>query len=113
MSMVFQPLKIFVPLAFSVGLLGALKVVFDVVSLVPRYDGLDWSLLYQPTISTSAVLLLLVALQLLLIGMVADGVVRRIAQHHRPLVPSHGVWGTELVSEQPHQDQEQSARASQ
>jgi hypothetical protein len=35
-------------------------------------------------------LLLFVGLQFMMIGMVADGVIRRIAQHNRPLVPSFG-----------------------
>jgi glycosyltransferase involved in cell wall biosynthesis len=91
MAMLFQPLKVFAPLAFSCGLLGVLKVCFDIGALFPRAANLDWSLLYQPVLSTSAILLLLVALQLLLIGMVADGVVRRIGQHNRSLAPSHAI----------------------
>ena len=96
MSMMFQPLRIFVPLAFSFGLLGVLKVIYDIITLIPRHSGLDWSLLYQPVISTSAILLLLVGFQLLMIGMVADGVVRRISQHNRPSAPSYRTWGSEL-----------------
>jgi hypothetical protein len=92
MAMLFHPLKIFVPLALSCGILGMLKVVFDIVALFPRSATLGWSLLYQPVLSTSAILLLLVGLQLLLIGMVADGVLRRIAQYNSPLVPSHATW---------------------
>jgi glycosyltransferase involved in cell wall biosynthesis len=98
MAMLFQPLKVFVPLAFACGTLGALKVIFDVASVVPRASTVGWSLLYQPMISTSAILLLLVALQLLLVGMMADGVLRRIGQCNRPAVPSSGVWEPEMVS---------------
>ena len=90
--MLFQPLKIFVPLALSCGVLGALKVLYDVVTLFPRASNLSWSLLYQPVLSTSAILFLLAGLQLLLIGMVADGVLRRIAQMNVALAPSYGVW---------------------
>jgi glycosyltransferase involved in cell wall biosynthesis len=104
MSMMFQPLRVFVPLAFSFGFLGVLKVIYDVVALIPRNANIDLSLLYQPVISTSAILLLLVGFQLLMIGMVADGVVRRIAQLNRPVVPSNGVYGTELVSHHQTQD---------
>jgi len=91
MAMLFQPLKVFAPLALSCGLLGVLKVVYDLVTLFPRSSNLGWSLFYQPVLSTSAILLLLVALQLLLIGMAADGLLRKISQQNRSLVPSHGI----------------------
>ncbi len=91
MAMLFQPLKIFIPLAFMCGLLGVLKVIYDIIAFFPRSSEIGWSLLYQAILSSSALFLLLSALQLLLIGMVADGVVRRIAQHNRPKAPSHVV----------------------
>lgn len=96
MSMMFEPLKVFVPLSFSLIFLGILKVLFDIVTVFPRHATIDLSLLYQPVISTSAILMFFVGFQLLLIGMVADGVVRRVAQHNRPIVPSHGVLVREL-----------------
>jgi glycosyltransferase involved in cell wall biosynthesis len=92
MAMLFQPLKVFVPLALGAGLLGAAKLALDVVGLFTRTTERGWSLLFQPTVSTSAILLLLLAFQLLLVGMVADGVLRRIAQRNRLLAPSHAVW---------------------
>ena len=101
MAMLFQPLKIFVPLAVGFGTFGVLKVVFDVVALFQRAGAWRWSLLYQPVLSTSAILLLLVGFQLLLIGMVADGVLRRISQHNRPLAPSHALRVAESFSEEP------------
>lgn len=91
MAMLFQPMKIFVPLALTCAGLGIAKVLFDILSYIPRTGEFSWSFLFQPVLSTSAVLLLIVGLQLLLIGMVADGALRRIAQHNGPLVPSHGV----------------------
>jgi glycosyltransferase involved in cell wall biosynthesis len=91
MAMLFQPLKVFTPLAFACGTLGISKVIYDVVTILPRVGRFDWSLLYQPALSTSSILLLLMGLQLLLIGMVADGVVRRIGQHNRALAPSHAI----------------------
>jgi hypothetical protein len=91
MAMLFQPLKIFVPLAALFGVFGLLKVALDVVGLFRRADHIDWSLVFQPTLSTSAILMLLVAFQLLLVGMVADGVLRRIAQRNAPLIPSHAI----------------------
>jgi glycosyltransferase involved in cell wall biosynthesis len=90
MSMMFNPLKVFMPLALSFGFLGVLKTVYDVWALFARNPGVGWQVLLQPAISTSAVLLLFVGLQFMMIGMVADGVVRRIAQHNRPLAPSYG-----------------------
>ena len=95
MAMLFQPLKIFVPLAFSFGLAGGVKVIFDITAFLQRTSVFNWSLLYQPLLSTSAILLLLVGLQLLLIGMVADGVLRRIAQNNRPRIPSHAILAVE------------------
>jgi glycosyltransferase involved in cell wall biosynthesis len=92
MALLFQPLKVFVPLAIATALLGLAKVAFDVVGLFARTTVRTWSLLFQQTLSTSAILLLLLAFQLLLVGMVADGVLRRIAQRNRLPAPSHAVW---------------------
>lgn len=92
MAMLFQPLRVFVPLGATCGLVGMLKVVYDIVTLFSRAPTIDLSLVYQPLLSTSAVLLLLVGLQLILIGMVADGVLRRIAQSSGPLVPSRATY---------------------
>ena len=55
-----------------------------------------WSLLppglpTRPVFSTTALLLPFVALQFLMIGMVADGVIRRIAQTARAPVASKGL----------------------
>jgi glycosyltransferase involved in cell wall biosynthesis len=98
MAMLFQPLKVFVPLAFLFGILGTVKVIYDLVTLFFRYPALDLTIFYQPAISTSAVLFLIVGFQLLMVGMMADGLVRRIGQNNRSLTPSHGVWGTELTT---------------
>lgn len=106
MAMLFHPLKIFVPLAFLCGGLGVVKVLFDIMSLFSRTVTFDWSLLYQPALSTSAILLLLVGLQVLLIGMVADGVLRRIAQNNKPIAPSHATSTSELCSNLEVQGQE-------
>ena len=97
MAVLFQPLRIFVPLAIGAWLLGSIKLALDVVGLFARTSTVGWSLLFERTLSTSAVLLLLTGLQLLVVGMVADGVLRRIAQRNRPLAPSHAVWARELT----------------
>lgn len=98
MAMLFQPLKIFVPLAITFGVFGALKVVYDIVSFALRTGKFDWSLLYQPVLSTSAILLLLVGLQVLFIGMLADGITRRLALRNEPSVLSRGVTSLEYVA---------------
>jgi hypothetical protein len=90
-SMMFNPLRLFLPLSLLFGGFGLLKLVFDVVALFMRTPGGGWSLLLQPALSTSAVLLLFVGLQFLMIGMVADGVVRRIAQQNRPQAPPRSI----------------------
>jgi len=97
LSMMFNPLKIFLPLALFTGTLGILKALYDIAALFARSPTLDWSLLLQPALSTSAVLLIFISLQLLMIGMVADGVIRRIAQHNQPMVPSHRKWNFEYT----------------
>jgi hypothetical protein len=90
-AILFEPMKIFLPLALFSGLLGVLKLLFDVISFGPRTGSFGPSIFFQPVISTSAILLLLAGLQLLLIGMVADGLFKRMARHNAPLVRSHAV----------------------
>ncbi len=101
MAMLFQPLKIFVPLSFLFGFLGMFKVIYDIASFALRTGTFDWSLLYKPVLSTSAILLLLIGLQVFLFGMLADGVIRRIALHNEPLVTSHAVSSLELTDGTP------------
>ena len=98
-AMLFQPLKIFTPLALTSGFLGILKLIFDVVTIIPRNAVLDLSLFYQPVISTSAVLLLLLSIQLLLVGMMADGVLRRIVQQGKARIPSRGIKEIKISTE--------------
>jgi glycosyltransferase involved in cell wall biosynthesis len=95
MSMMFNPLKVFMPLALFFGGLGILKTIYDMIALFFRNPSQGWELLLQPVLSTSALLLLFIGLQLLMIGMVADGVVRRISQHSKPTIPAHGNWEIE------------------
>lgn len=100
MAMLFQPLKVFGPLVVTMGLLGLIKVGFDVAAAALKHGGFNWAVLSDPVLSTSALLLLLGSFQLLLIGMVADGVIRRIARHGQPLVISHGVAVSEVAAEE-------------
>ncbi|HEU4370450.1 MAG TPA: glycosyltransferase family 2 protein [Methylomirabilota bacterium] len=98
MAMLFQPLKVFVPVGGTFLGVGLLKFAFDIVALFRRAPVLEPSLVFQPVLSTSAILLLLLGVQMLLIGMVADGVLRRIAQRNLPLVPSRAIWVRETVA---------------
>lgn len=101
MAMLFQPLKVFTPLGVTFLGAGLTKVAFDVVALFKRANAPDWALIYQPAISTSALLLLLAGLQLLLVGMMADGVLRRLAQQRGPLVRSRAIRAIEEQDQQP------------
>jgi glycosyltransferase involved in cell wall biosynthesis len=96
MAMLFQPLKIFVPLALSCSLLGVFKAIADIITVYSRTAVVDIASMQQPMLSTSAVFLLLGGLHILLIGMVADGVLRRIGQDNKHLVPSHAILSYEL-----------------
>ena len=96
MAMLFQPLKIFVPLAFTCSVLGVLKAIADIATVYTRVAVVDISTVQQPMLSISAVFLMLGGLHILLIGMVADGVLRRIGQDNRRLTPSYAVRSYEL-----------------
>jgi glycosyltransferase involved in cell wall biosynthesis len=96
MAMLFKPLRVFVPIVGLSGLLGIIKVVFDITAAIIQHGRFSWSLFSEPVISTSALLLLLGSYQLLLIGMVADGLIRRIARHNQPRVLSHATLVAEL-----------------
>jgi glycosyltransferase involved in cell wall biosynthesis len=91
LAVLFQPLRVFVPLATAFTSIGMLKAIYDVFAFVERNraQGLE-SFLVQPLLSTTAVLFLVVGLQLLVVGLVADAVLRRISQYHTP-VPSRAV----------------------
>jgi glycosyltransferase involved in cell wall biosynthesis len=99
-SLMFNPLKIFLPLAFFFGALGFLKTIYDIVAAFARYPDIQ-GFFIEPVLSTSAVLLLFVGLQLLMIGMMADGVIRRIGQTNRLLIPSHGLHSIEIARTNP------------
>jgi hypothetical protein len=106
MAMLFQPLKIFAPLAFVCVVLGVFKAFTDIATVISRAPAIDLSILQQPIMSTSSVLLLLGGLQILLIGMVADGVLRRIGQGGRDLVPSRAVLSHEVAADLQQKDPE-------
>ncbi len=91
LAVLFQPLRVFVPLATAFTTVGVLKAIYDVFAFLERNRAQSLeSFLVQPLLSTTAVLFLVIGLQLLVVGLVADAVLRRIAQYHTP-VPSRAV----------------------
>ena len=67
----------------------ALVARADIVVLCVRPQDLE-SFFVQPLLSTTAILFLIIGLQLLVLGLVADAVLRRFAQYQVP-VPSRAV----------------------
>ncbi len=87
-SMLFNPLKVFVPPALMCMGLGALKVALDVIFAIMRAGGLRWAILLMPVVSTSSLILVLAGIQILLIGMMSDAVARRIGLQSGPILSS-------------------------
>jgi glycosyltransferase involved in cell wall biosynthesis len=98
MAMLFQPLRIFLPLSATFGVLGVLKATFDIVAFFLKDPPSGLQMFFQPVLSTSALLLLLVGLQLLIVGLVADAILRRIAEQRRSLLPSRAVTSAKETS---------------
>jgi glycosyltransferase involved in cell wall biosynthesis len=96
-AMLFQPLRVFLPLSLGFGALGVIKIVSDIVAFFFLRGGTGIEALQRPVLSTSALLLLMVSLQLAVLGLVADGVLRRIAQQGRALLPSRAPRLAELT----------------
>jgi glycosyltransferase involved in cell wall biosynthesis len=84
LSMLFNPLKVFVPISSICFLLGGFKLLFDVGFAIVRAEKLTFSILIHPVVSTTTLILLLFGLQILLLGMLSDGIARKIEQ----LMPS-------------------------
>jgi glycosyltransferase involved in cell wall biosynthesis len=100
MAMLFQPLRVFLPLSLVSVVGGAVKAAADVVAFLAASPSPEPLMFFerQAVLSTSAVLLMLVGLQLLLIGLVAEGLLRRIAQRDAPLLPSRAVVSEEVAA---------------
>ena len=81
LSMLFNPLKIFLPLAFWSFFLGCAKFVFDFIFVYNQSGGFTLDLLTQKVISSTTIILWLAGLQIMLIGMVADAIIRKIGGH--------------------------------
>ncbi len=80
LSMLFSPLKIFVPPALFSILAGTIKFTIDLIHSLHLAKGSFEYLFTHKVISSSVLILWLAGLQILLIGMVADGLIRKIAQ---------------------------------
>ncbi|MCD6460623.1 glycosyltransferase family 2 protein [bacterium] len=78
LSMLFNPLKIFLPLAFWSFFIGCVKFVFDFMFVYKQAGGFTFDLLTQKVISSTTIILWLAGLQIALIGMVADALIRKI-----------------------------------
>jgi glycosyltransferase involved in cell wall biosynthesis len=99
MAMLFQPLRVFLPLALTVGGLGLVKMAADIGAFLTEHSGS--TMFTAPVLSISALLLLSMAMQLGVLGLVADGVIRRIIQQNKPLPASHAVRVVESVADAP------------
>ncbi len=78
LSMLFNPLKVFVPISLTILLFALIKIVFDLVLAFQQAGGLNFVFLTSQMISTGALILFLSGLQILLIGMMADGITRKL-----------------------------------
>jgi hypothetical protein len=94
-------LRVFLPLGFAFGFAGTIKAIADVVFFAQRTPEPGLSMLNQPVLSSSAILLMLTGLQLILVGLVADGVIRRIAHHAGSFPASHAVHAVEVAGPEP------------
>ncbi|MEM6458053.1 MAG: glycosyltransferase family 2 protein [Planctomycetota bacterium] len=96
LSMLFNPIRVFLPLAglFLAG--GAAKFLLDLFFAWQRF-GLTWDLLRNPVVSTTTLILAITGVQVLLIGMISDGLVRKIAQRMPGDYVSRGVVALERL----------------
>jgi glycosyltransferase involved in cell wall biosynthesis len=79
LSMFFNPLKVFVPLFNTCLVFGLVKLGLDIAIGIRKAEDV-LSFFSQPVISGTTLILLLGGLIILLIGMMSDGLSRRIAQ---------------------------------
>jgi glycosyltransferase involved in cell wall biosynthesis len=98
MAVLFQPLRVFLPIAFTLGAFGVTKAIFDITVFLATRVSDSWSLLTEPILSTSALLMMGAALQMLVLGLIADGVIRRLIQQKGPPPASHAVRFVETVA---------------
>jgi len=84
LAVLFEPLKIFTPIALTSFLLGGFKLLLDIVFAIERAGKISFSLLIYPTVSATTLILLLGGLQFLLLGMLAEVWTRRVNKFFIP-----------------------------
>jgi glycosyltransferase involved in cell wall biosynthesis len=77
LSVLFKPLRVFVPVAVFCFSVGFLKLLHDVAMAVGIAGSTGTSLLIMPVVSSTAIAFLLASLQILLVGMVAEALAKR------------------------------------
>lgn len=97
LSMLFNPLRVFVPLSATLFALGGVKFVLDLLFAVQRAGGVSLDVLRHTVVSTTTLIFTITALQVLLIGMISDGLIRKIAQRVPSDYESHGVIAEEAT----------------
>jgi glycosyltransferase involved in cell wall biosynthesis len=83
LSVLFNPLRLFVPISLVLAILGVAKLLADVGVSLYEAGGFSAKVFSEPTISTSALMLLLSGLQVLVLGAISDALNRRIAVSSR------------------------------
>ena len=78
LSMYFNPLRIFAPISIFFFSLGFIKSISDLFFALNKYGFSFLTVFSHPVISITSMLLFITGLQILLVGMVADGIIRRI-----------------------------------
>lgn len=77
LSVLFKPLRVFVPVSVFCFSIGSLKLIHDIVMAISISQDTGASLLVLPIVSSSAIAFLLASLQILLVGMVAEALAKR------------------------------------
>lgn len=81
LSMLFNPLKVFVPVALFCFIAGGMKFALDIAFALIKDHSLAGLIISGPVVSASTLIMLLSGLQILLVGMMSDGLSRKIANH--------------------------------
>jgi glycosyltransferase involved in cell wall biosynthesis len=79
LSMLFRPLKLFVPIGMALLILGLIKVGADLAIAIGHPHPFAQDFFILPMVSNSALVLLLVGFQFLLAGMFADAVLHNLS----------------------------------
>jgi len=78
LSMYFNPLRVSAPISIFFFSLGFIKSISDLFFALNKYGFSFLTVFSHPVISITSMLLFITGLQILLVGMVADGIIRRI-----------------------------------